>query len=538
MQFSRSFLFAYLLVPVFCSCVRDVAMDAEEDPEVTVACILTDEPVQTLQLSYTKGASLAEAPDLPEATTVLTDLTDNKEVGRFSRTADGSWQLSYAAIPGHSYRLDVTVPDHEPIWAEQTMPEEPGIEAQWDWWRENLPENAKYRMNHGYVFSAGNLRSPTWFYGINFPNAESAGEITERLSTDYPEVDSFNEIPSSVYSGEDTMLWDCWFRTSAYPDLAGMPNHRRYLRFPVRDAERTEFLVSGDFRNYMADPTDFVHSDKRFSELRYFSASEEYDHYLVDSYLLDQAGSSTDLSEIFLRENVYTNIQGAVGIFGAKVERSLRWDDDRWWGEGPFCLSSLEKGATSAPPSAGKYDYAALVRSNYQNHKPFSLLLYEVRAGHPKEWKYVDDYDPSPDHETLTKVEPHLFLIENEDLLREHGMDEYGPVDFSTKNVLVAYLSSSWFDIPFLVDWQVQEDRTPTLFLVFMHQAATNHVKYIGSTLAFDPYTSSRIAVVVDKEDGEGNWDNLVLSVSRVKKFDQSLEETILPQMGFAFEKP
>ena len=36
MQFSRSFLFAYLLVPVFCSCVRDVAMDAEEDPEVTV----------------------------------------------------------------------------------------------------------------------------------------------------------------------------------------------------------------------------------------------------------------------------------------------------------------------------------------------------------------------------------------------------------------------------------------------------------------------------------------------------------------------
>ena len=42
-------------------------MDAMEDPLIVVECVLTDEPVQTLHLTYTKGASQSEAPDLPEA---------------------------------------------------------------------------------------------------------------------------------------------------------------------------------------------------------------------------------------------------------------------------------------------------------------------------------------------------------------------------------------------------------------------------------------------------------------------------------------
>ena len=104
------------------SCVQDVILDAGDEPQVVVDCILTDEPVQTLRLVYTKGASKDKATDLPEATAVLTDLTEGGEVGRFVRSPDGSWRLDYAAIPAHGYRLDVSVPGHDPIWAEQTMP--------------------------------------------------------------------------------------------------------------------------------------------------------------------------------------------------------------------------------------------------------------------------------------------------------------------------------------------------------------------------------------------------------------------------------
>ncbi|MBR4794610.1 MAG: hypothetical protein IK038_13345, partial [Bacteroidaceae bacterium] len=55
-----------VLPPILASCVKDVILDAMDEPQVVVDCILTDGSVQTLRLLYTKGASRAEAPDLPE----------------------------------------------------------------------------------------------------------------------------------------------------------------------------------------------------------------------------------------------------------------------------------------------------------------------------------------------------------------------------------------------------------------------------------------------------------------------------------------
>ncbi len=72
-------------------------MDAGEDPQIVVECILCDEPVQTLYLTYPKGASREVAPELSEAEASLTDLTEGREVGRFASAEDGSWQLSQRA---------------------------------------------------------------------------------------------------------------------------------------------------------------------------------------------------------------------------------------------------------------------------------------------------------------------------------------------------------------------------------------------------------------------------------------------------------
>ena len=71
-------------------CVQDVILDAGDEPQVVVECVLSDEPVQTLYLVYTKGASRTEAPELKDAEATLIDLTEGKETGRFHRTADGS----------------------------------------------------------------------------------------------------------------------------------------------------------------------------------------------------------------------------------------------------------------------------------------------------------------------------------------------------------------------------------------------------------------------------------------------------------------
>ena len=66
-----------LLLPLAIGCVRDVVLDAGEKPQVVVECVLTASSPQELRLSFTKGASLAEAPELTEATARLTDLTDD-----------------------------------------------------------------------------------------------------------------------------------------------------------------------------------------------------------------------------------------------------------------------------------------------------------------------------------------------------------------------------------------------------------------------------------------------------------------------------
>ena len=540
------FIPALFLIP---SCMKEVAMDAMEEPQVVVECILCDEPVQNLYLTYTKGASRESAPELSEAEARLTDLTEGKEVGLFSRSADGSWELSYSAIPSHNYRLDVSIPGHDPISAEQEMPEVPSLDAEWNWWRENLPADAKYRMVHGYVFSVDTLRDPVWFYGINYPDMDSEGEMTEYLATDYPDVDRFNE-QTSTYSGFSTFD-SRYFRLSVYPDLMDDANHRHYLRFPPREAERTEFLVSGDFHGYLEDKTDFVHSRKRFPELHYFAASEDYDRFLSDAYQLEEVSASSDLSSIFLRDNVFSNIQGATGIFGAKIERTHLWDDDSHWGEGPFLFSGLETRIDYGRRALGDVDelhFEDLIKIGngwWLGHKPFSLLHYEVRAGYPEDWKYGIKVNPSEyvsHSDRYQKYRQSIYRIDDDEQLREHGLDGYGPVDFTQKTVIVAYArgnNDAYF--PYLMDYWVSEDRTKghNVHTFYWVHIANKSVWYGGSSdnpsgYVMNPTISSRVAIVVDKID---ETDELCLSwwayyASNTVDVIRPIEEEIFPEMG------
>ena len=127
MRRAKSFFLILATVPIIVSCVQDVILDAGDKPQVVVACILTDESVQTLRLSFTKGASLSEAPPLTEAKAALFE--GDEKVGEFRNNQGEEWTLQYSAKSGHSYRLEVEVPGYDRIWAEQTMPSPPQIQC-------------------------------------------------------------------------------------------------------------------------------------------------------------------------------------------------------------------------------------------------------------------------------------------------------------------------------------------------------------------------------------------------------------------------
>ena len=508
-----------LLAPGLGACVKDAVMDAGEDPQVVVECVLTDGPVQTLSIVYTKSASRIDTPILPEATVVLTDLTVNREAGHFERTVGDTWSLDYAAIPGHRYRLDVTVADRGPIWAEQTMPEAPNIDVHWDWWRENLPKEEKYHATHGYVFSTDTLRSPVWFYGINSIDDLSGGDMVERLCTDYPEVDGFNQTESAFLQAEEKTLWGCWFRTSSYPELEGEPYHRRYLRFPVREGKKTEFLISGAFQNYMANSRDFIHSEKHFAELHWFSASEDYDHYLTDSWYYAEKEKSSDFADVFLRENVYSNIQGAIGIFGARVERSVRWDDDSYWGNKLLFFPGLDQIASGK--SVGS-DYRNPEGWSWDHLRPFRPLLFEVRDGYPEEWKYG----------IHTGMGAMFYSLENEEQMRDHGIEAPEPVDFSDKNVWVVYFAHTLQHAPIIIANTAHEYETEEGQRVYSSRCLVDYLTFQAGV----PHpTSSRIAMVVDKVD-TGAYDYSFFQLLWGKYYVKSEEEAyfreVLRQLG------
>lgn len=486
------------------SCVKDVILDAMDEPQVVVDCILTDELVQTLHLLYTKGASRTEAPDLPEAEAVLTDLTEGQVAGHFARTADRSWQLDYATIPGHRYRLDVTVPGHEPIWAEQTMPEAPGVEVRWrgltaDFQRiDETGHRVDTLTNHniGYSFKFLYSKDPVWFCGINYPTLESPGEPTPYLCTDSPAVDPFNSMEGKVFVEEEegNYLWgdrnSSGIRTTCYPDLSGRPRYRRFLRFPTQEMPSEDsFLVSGFFRGYISDKRDFVHAKMRPAELHWFSASEDYDRFLQDSYHLMDLKTTTNLADIFVRENAYTNIHGAIGVFGARIERTLEWEGrDTWYAGDYFTLASF---TTLTPENnVDQINFArTILEWNASLFLPFELIHFEYCINEP-----LPDWVPEWTNDLHT-----VEVIRDEVQLAAHGLMLDRTVDFTKKTVLYcAYQARN--KMPVFIgygryygqDLSIREYGPKVLHSYYAAESGSE---------TWSPPACFRFAILVDRED-------------------------------------
>lgn len=54
-------------------------------------------------------------------------------------------------------------------------------------------------------------------------------------------------------------------------------------------------------------------------------ASKDYDAYLRDAIYFKRLSESSDLSSIYNRENIFSNIHGGLGIFGAYTTTYLGW---------------------------------------------------------------------------------------------------------------------------------------------------------------------------------------------------------------------
>ena len=271
-------IFLPMLLPaLLCSCAKEIVMDAGDESLVVVECVLTQQPVQTLRLSFTKSVSMSEAPALTEAEAVLIDLTEGKTVGSFERQDEGTWTLGYTPIPEHSYRLEVDVPGQEPIWAEQTM-----------------PDTAPFRFTYSFVpYGTGYYTyrqkgyDHIWIWALKYNPETRRREYVERLCTDWPYTDNFN-LTGEMYIPQvaDTTYYGNPAPSKLYPMLEGTPLHKRFLRLDLTKASHSNkgLIISGDF------------------EGKFF-------HYPPYGHVY----------------NIFSNIHGGLGIFGAYTTSIHMW---------------------------------------------------------------------------------------------------------------------------------------------------------------------------------------------------------------------
>lgn len=322
------------------SCVKEVTLDAG-DRTVVVECVLSNEDVQELSLSFSRGTSETAAMELTDAVATLIDLTENRRVGEFIRGSDGKWRMDYAAVPLHRYRLEVKVPGHELIYAEDTMPMEIPL-LQWDYSifnnfddysREeyydgpdfNSPDDRftpilqpgewSWSEWHNYStsfihvdFQNRHAIFDIWVYGMRWNVATQSYELADRICIDQSrclvEVDDYNiteevyEAPVEYtnypysYDGTDYQTYLTYRR-----DLNGSHIHKGFLRlknvdffnFYLLDIWADIYDTDAALEKLVATATDehaFTPRTNRLRGLHHYVT--DLDGVVMDNYLFNE----------------------------------------------------------------------------------------------------------------------------------------------------------------------------------------------------------------------------------------------------------
>ena len=349
------FLISLLLLGVLCtSCVREVVMDAGEKPVVVVECVISNNPVQTLHLRYTKGASKKEYEVVTEAEAVLHDLTEGTVAGSFVKSSDGVWALDYSAIDDHEYRLEVNVPTYETITAEQKMPVRPVVAATRICYYRPLGIFQLEDDHYSHVewakacrYSCLTYGESTWIYAMNYNKETGRREVADYICGSN-EYDDFN-LTDIVYTPKlDTVRLSDYFpgvpdvlveEAGLYLDLYGRKMHDSYLRFSHKTDAYFSCTISGTFEGFYpvefeAESDDYPLNKGVIAQpaddqgyLVFATVSDDFEKYHAEAKRFIEIQESSQLSDIYLRDNIYTNISNGLGIFAAKAETWMVWSD-------------------------------------------------------------------------------------------------------------------------------------------------------------------------------------------------------------------
>lgn len=412
------------------SCMENIDFSSGENLPVVVDCVLKMDSVQTLRLYRMSNMySGGEEESFSDASVELFQKHDNdkdySKVAEFKYVKDGKWETTFKPDYGKGYKLIVSIPGMDEIFATTSFPEDlrlvlqdkyiiyknkkdlnndamiylattadvasgnivtkedfdifgklhsfyiPGFFP--DSFKAYIPDDTKAckmwiypHSDSTLVFSPLNYYKGPWeVSGLSF--IESSHGFCERVVTDHPGADNFNLLSGTVSDlnivnvSENSEKGYQWFRLPSGQDLfdllqyvvpnyaqwcrflcPNLPIHKQFVRIDhpsgflngVREEDlktsyqfsTSSFLIFGDYDNYSSGVEPFL------LEVRFLS--NEYDAFLRDLHVKNMSRDNFIISS-YDRNNVYTNIHGGVGIFGA--------ENDTWAEKSFFSRSSFEE---------------------------------------------------------------------------------------------------------------------------------------------------------------------------------------------------
>lgn len=351
-----SHIVCLLFLLLVCSCVETIVMDPEEDLPVAVYCVLQEEDTQVLELYFVKGK--AQEGFIPVTEAEISVISNGDRVASFQKEGGARWSANFRPEYGKSYRLEILIPGHETISAETRMPDDFEVfcYSPRDTYQEpyavfSYELRREYRIPGKTVYTEPFLvKCNLWVFPLNqwvfFPDHVSYNEL---IATDHPNADLFNvsglalgDLPcfqDSVMARfpSNYQLFQRWF-PAFYPDL---PMCRSFVHInqpamfdngqdiwaptTIHYSKQsfilaTDFITEFEYRPLPSDPRlPWAPSAPGYNFYEFYSVSDELDQYLKFLYVKDF--NQNDITMLYRTENVYSNVQNGMGIFGARMRR-------------------------------------------------------------------------------------------------------------------------------------------------------------------------------------------------------------------------
>ena len=329
------------------SCVEDISLDTGEKRLVTVNCILGNDSIQKLYLSYSHPTDADGI--LPITNAKATLYCGGERVGEFEYVSGNEYRLQYFPEYGSEYMLEVEVDNEEKVMARTTFPKRHVIKS-----IENYPGSVLVHNEEAedvfpkldwcniWIGIGMDIRSEQdcllWLYVLKSNDENNKREMAKFLASDHKNLDLFNISDSTIrnyrvlenghrkhdfiMSGWEMCSIQDWQELETRTDY---PLHHGYLRIehPAHYVQYLDYIrydkiynpgVAIDSVNMFRIAGTF---DKKHADLVSMNVSAEYDKYLRTYIQQSINKMEDDFTYIYQTDNVYTNIENGTGIFGA-----------------------------------------------------------------------------------------------------------------------------------------------------------------------------------------------------------------------------